>query len=208
MKEREEEGRAAGGGGGGGRYCPHPAPAGSPPTRIPRAWHRRVVPGGPVLFGHHRGAAAHSPLKAAGRAGDPLPGPTEGSKGGLRPAPPPSPRAARPGPIGCWGGEWGEAQGWGVRGLSVLAAISCLEKRRKVRISGCALGAGVCRAFGVPWCCILKHPCPRASSSCIQEHPWGWAKRSNSPTHSSERHSKTNPTALSEFWSHDRSAKP
>lgn len=41
MKEREEEGRAAGGGGGGGRYCPHPAPAGSPPP----ASHRRGIAG-------------------------------------------------------------------------------------------------------------------------------------------------------------------
>lgn len=104
-------GERAGGGGEGcrgrgrrGEVLPASRPGRIPPTRIPQAWHRRVVPGGPVLSGPIAMLRPFPPLKATGRAGNPLPGPTEGSKGvsdppspspGLLPAP------TQPGPVGC-----------------------------------------------------------------------------------------------------------
>lgn len=81
-------GERAGGGGEGcrgrgrrGEVLPASRPGRIPPTRIPQARHCRLVPGGPVLSGPIAMLRPFPPLKATGRAGNPLPGPTEGSKG-------------------------------------------------------------------------------------------------------------------------------
>lgn len=124
-------GERAGGGGEGcrgrgrrGEVLPASRPGRIPPTRIPQARHCRLVPGGPVLSGPIAMLRPFPPLKATGRAGNPLPGPTEGSKGvsDLQSPSLPPPRvapSAHPTRL-CWLWEGGDVRTFCTRSDSLL----------------------------------------------------------------------------------------